>query len=91
MSAPPGVASLALIEAVLRENFRLALDDGWQHEALGALGLATAGINGATAVVNCDLGTGIRMAAPIAMLSSLTLSAEHGILVKDGRALESLH
>jgi P-type E1-E2 ATPase len=28
------------------------------------------------------------MAAPIAMLSSLTLSAEHGILVKDGRALE---
>jgi heavy metal translocating P-type ATPase len=56
--------------------------------ALGALGLATAGVNGATAVVNCDLGTGIRMAAPIAMLSSLTLSAEHGILVKDGRALE---
>jgi Cu2+-exporting ATPase len=30
------------------------------------------------------------MAAPIAMLSSLTLSAEHGILVKDGRALELL-
>jgi P-type E1-E2 ATPase len=41
-------------------------------------------------VVNCDLGTGIRMAAPIAMLTSLTLSAEHGILVKDGRALELL-
>lgn len=58
--------------------------------ALGALGLVTSGINGATAVVNCDLGTGIRMAAPIAMLSSLTLSAEHGILVKDGRALELL-
>lgn len=58
--------------------------------ALGALGLAARGINGATAVVNCDLGTGIRMAAPIAMLSSLTLSAEHGILVKDGRALELL-
>lgn len=58
--------------------------------ALGALGLATRGVNGATAVVNCDLGTGIRMAAPIAMLSSLTLSAEHGILVKDGRALELL-
>jgi heavy metal translocating P-type ATPase len=58
--------------------------------ALGALGLATRGVNGATAVINCDLGTGIRMAAPIAMLSSLTLSAEHGILVKDGRALEML-
>jgi heavy metal translocating P-type ATPase len=58
--------------------------------ALGALGLAMTGINGATAVINCDLGTGIRMAAPVAMLSSLTLSAEHGILVKDGRALELL-
>jgi Cu2+-exporting ATPase len=56
--------------------------------ALGALGLATVGPNGAVAVVNCDLGTGIRMAAPIAMLSSLTLAAQHGILVKDGRALE---
>lgn len=58
--------------------------------ALGALGLATTGVPGATAVINCDLGTGIRMAAPIAMLSSLTLSAEHGVLVKDGRALELL-
>lgn len=58
--------------------------------ALGGLGFATAGVNAATAVVNCDLGTGIRMAAPIAMLTSLTLSAELGILVKDGRALEQL-
>lgn len=58
--------------------------------ALGALGLATTGVASATAIVNCDLGTGIRMAAPIAMLSSLTLSAEHGVLVKDGRALETL-
>ena len=56
--------------------------------ALGAVGLATRGVNSAVAVVNCDLGTGIRMAAPIAMLSSLTLCAEHGILVKSGRALE---
>lgn len=58
--------------------------------ALGALGLATTGVASATAIVNCDLGTGIRMAAPIAMLSSLTLSAEQGVLVKDGRALEML-
>jgi Cu2+-exporting ATPase len=56
--------------------------------ALGAFGLATRGVNSAVAIVNCDLGTGIRMAAPIAMLSSLTLCAQHGILVKDGRALE---
>jgi heavy metal translocating P-type ATPase len=56
--------------------------------ALASLGLGTIGINGAAAVVNCDLGTGIRMAAPLGMLTSLTLSAQHGILVKDGRALE---
>jgi Cu2+-exporting ATPase len=56
--------------------------------ALGALGIATTGSDGAIAIVNCDLGTGIRMAAPLAMLTSLTLCAQHGILVKDGRALE---
>jgi heavy metal translocating P-type ATPase len=56
--------------------------------ALASLGLGTIGMNGATAIVNCDLGTGIRMAAPLGMLTSLTLCAQHGILVKDGRALE---
>jgi Cu2+-exporting ATPase len=34
------------------------------------------------------MGTGIRMAAPLALLSSLALCAQKGILVKDGRALE---
>lgn len=57
---------------------------------LGALGLATTGVNSATAIVNCDLGTGIRVAAPVSLLTSLTLSAELGILVKDGRALEQM-
>ena len=56
--------------------------------ALAGLGLGAIGLNGATAIINCDLGTGIRMAAPLGMLTSLTLCAQHGILVKDGRALE---
>jgi heavy metal translocating P-type ATPase len=56
--------------------------------ALASLGLGTIGLSGATAIINCDLGTGIRMAAPLGMLTSLTLCAQHGILVKDGRALE---
>jgi heavy metal translocating P-type ATPase len=56
--------------------------------ALGGLGLVTMGPGGATAVLNSDFGTGIRMAAPLGMLSSLALCAQHGILVKDGRALE---
>ncbi|NDC53579.1 MAG: heavy metal translocating P-type ATPase [Planctomycetia bacterium] len=55
---------------------------------LGALGFATLGPAGAVAIVNCDLGTGIRMAAPLAMLSSLALCASKGILIKDGRALD---
>jgi heavy metal translocating P-type ATPase len=57
---------------------------------VGALGMATMGPIGAVAVLNSDLGTGIRMAAPLAMLSSLTLCASKGILVKDGRGLEGM-
>jgi heavy metal translocating P-type ATPase len=58
---------------------------------VGALGMATMGPIGAVAILNSDLGTGIRMAAPLAMLSSLTLCASKGILVKDGRALEMMN
>jgi Cu2+-exporting ATPase len=58
---------------------------------VGALGMATLGPIGAVAVLNSDLGTGIRMAAPLAMLSSLSLCASKGILVKDGRALELMN
>jgi Cu2+-exporting ATPase len=59
--------------------------------AVGALGMATMGPIGAVAVLNSDLGTGIRMAAPLAMLSSLALCASKGILIKDGRALEQMN
>ena len=59
--------------------------------AMGTLGLVTMGPQGATAVLNSDFGTGIRMAAPLGMLSSLALCAQHGILVKDGRALELMN
>ena len=58
---------------------------------VGAIGLATMGPAGAVAVLNSDFGTGIRMAAPLAMLSSLALCANKGILVKDGRALELMN
>ena len=56
--------------------------------ALGAVGYATLGPAAAVAVVNADLGTGIRLAAPAAMLSSIALCASKGILVKNGQALE---
>jgi Cu2+-exporting ATPase len=57
---------------------------------LGGLAFATLGPSGAVAVVNSDVGTGIRMAAPLAMLSTLALCAQKGVLVKDGRALDLL-
>jgi heavy metal translocating P-type ATPase len=59
--------------------------------ALAGTALATIGPAGAVAVLNSDFGTGIRMAAPLAMLTSLTLCAHKGILVKDGRALELMN
>ena len=59
--------------------------------AVGAVGMAMMGLGGAVAVLNSDFGTGIRMAAPLAMLSSLALCANKGILVKDGRALELMN
>jgi Cu2+-exporting ATPase len=57
---------------------------------LGGLAFTVLGPPGAVAVVNSDLGTGIRMAAPLAMLSTLALCAQKGVLVKDGRALDLL-
>ena len=58
--------------------------------AVGALAFGTIGPHGAAAVLNSDMGTGIRMAAPLAMLSTLALAAQRGVLVKDGRALDLL-
>ena len=49
---------------------------------------AVGGPGAAMAVINSEMGTGIRMAAPLGLLTSLTLCAQNGILVKDGRALE---
>ena len=59
--------------------------------AIGSIGLVTMGLPGAVAVLNSDFGTGIRMAAPLAMLSSLSLCASKGVLVKDGRARELMN
>lgn len=58
---------------------------------LGALGFATTGPGAMLAIINADYGTGIRVAAPIALLASLGRAAKRGILVKDSSVLESLH
>lgn len=41
-------------------------------------------------LVIVDYGTGIRVAAPTAMLSSMTMAARNGIIVKSGRHMERL-
>jgi len=58
--------------------------------ALGGLGYATKGYSAALAIINADFGTGIRVAAPTALMSYLAVAARNGILIKNGAALEVL-
>ncbi|GJE28134.1 heavy metal translocating P-type ATPase [Methylobacterium organophilum] len=69
-----------------------SLADSIVVPALGVSALAGAmiGPSAALAVINSDLGTGIRMAAPLAVVTSLSACIRSGILVKQGRALETL-
>lgn len=91
----------AKISAILNDTAAFRLTSQSKGEALAdkavlptlglaSLGLAAVGVPGATAIVNCDFGTGIRMAAPLALLSSLSVCAGRGMLIKDGRALEQM-
>ena len=58
---------------------------------LGALGYAVTSPSAMLAIINADYGTGIRVAAPIALLAALGKSAKHGVLVKDSRVFENLN
>lgn len=58
--------------------------------AVSCAGYAVGGYDTSLAIINCDYGTGIRMAAPLALLSTLARCASEGILVKEGKALELL-
>lgn len=57
---------------------------------LGAIGYFTAGSGGMLAIINADYGTGIRVAAPIALLGALGRAAKHGVLIKDSKVFEML-
>ncbi len=58
---------------------------------LGAIGRVVSGSSAMLAIVNCDFGTGIRIAGPLALLSSIAVAAQNGIVIKNGSILESLH
>ena len=53
-------------------------------------GLLGGGLPAAAAVLIVDYGTGIRIAAPTTVLSSMTKAVRHGIFIKGGRHLETL-
>jgi Cu2+-exporting ATPase len=87
------------ISAILNQTVSYKLNSQSRGEAMAdkavtpSFGLAAVAgfgvdVSGALAVINSEMGTGIRMAAPLGMLTSLTACAQHGVLVKDGRALE---
>ncbi|MEZ4864971.1 MAG: heavy metal translocating P-type ATPase [Caldilineaceae bacterium] len=55
-----------------------------------ASALLAGGLNRAASILVIDYGTGIRVAAPTTVLSSMTQAAKQGILIKGGRHLEQL-
>ena len=59
--------------------------------AVGAGVWATSGsVARAAGIAGLDLGTGMRVSAPIAARSAQAYAARHGILIRSGRALEQL-
>jgi len=59
--------------------------------ALGALVAATTGmIHRGVSVITMDIGTGVRVSVPTAILSTLTYAARQGVLIRSGRAIEQL-
>lgn len=49
-------------------------------------GILTRGVS----VITMDIGTGVRVSVPTAILSTLTYAARQGILIRSGRAIEQL-
>ena len=59
--------------------------------AIGAAAtLATGSVIRGVGVITLDIGTGMRVSVPTAILSSLTYAARNGILIRSGRAIEQL-
>jgi Cu2+-exporting ATPase len=58
--------------------------------ALSAAAMPVAGAQGAMAVLISDVTWDARLTGPLSVLNYLNLATQHGILIKDGRALELL-
>ncbi|WP_353570784.1 heavy metal translocating P-type ATPase [Candidatus Albibeggiatoa sp. nov. BB20] len=68
------------------------LVDDWVPLTLGtsALMLATRGVSSSLAVVYSGIGYPLRYAGPTGVLNHIQLAAHSGLLIRDGRALETL-
>jgi heavy metal translocating P-type ATPase len=62
----------------------------WSFLGAGASLMLSRRASVAASLLIVDYGTGIRVAAPTTVLSSMTKAARHGILIKGGRYLEQL-
>ncbi len=58
--------------------------------AASGVALLSVGTAGAVAILNSGFGSTLFFAGPLSMLSYLNLASHQGILVKDGRSLETL-
>ena len=57
---------------------------------LSAITLPIIGLLGSTTILASSFGTRLRFTAPLSVLNHLNLTTQKGIMVKDGRALETL-
>ncbi len=62
----------------------------WSFLGAGAFLVGTGNINKTVSLLIVDYGTGIRIAAPTTVLSSIAKAARQGILIKGGKYLETL-
>ena len=56
----------------------------------GAIWAASGSMGRAAGIVSLDMGLGMRVSAPIAILTAQNYAARHGIVIRSGRALEML-
>lgn len=54
------------------------------------VGVLSADLNRAIALLTLDIGTGIRVSVPTTILSALTYAARNGVFIRSGRAIEIL-
>ncbi len=76
------------------EDYARRFGDGLVIPTLGIsafVSLITGDLQRFTSMVIVDYGTGIRLAAPTAVLSQIIFAARSGVLIKGGRSIEKLH